>query len=99
MPIVKLLRGGQLTLPADVRKQAQLSEGDLIEVSLSNGTITLKPVIALSPDEARARIEKLLTKAQKAASSSGKSEEDIAKLIDEEIASVRKKQRAKSTHR
>lgn len=97
MPIIKLLRGGQLTLPAEVRKEAQLTDGDLLEVSCAKGTIMIKPIVAMSSDEARKRIGALLTKSQRAAAASGMSEEAITKLVEEEIAAVRAEQRKTKT--
>ncbi len=95
MPIIKLLRGGQVTLPQELRKEAQLQEGDLIEVCFEKGKITLKPVVTLSPDEARQRMKALLVKSRTGASEM--SEDDIAKLVDEEIKAVRAEQRQKET--
>lgn len=93
MPIIKMLRGGQVTLPQELRKEAQLQEGDLIEVCVEQGKITLKPVVTLTPDEDRQRLRALLAKSRKSASNM--SEEDIANLVDEEVKAVRAEQRQK----
>ncbi len=49
----------------------------------------------MSPDEARQRMKALLTKSRKGAF--GLSEDEIAKLVDEEVQAVRAQQREKET--
>src|ERR671929_1737675 len=44
MALVKLLRGGQLTLPAEARKALHLADGDYLEAELVEGGVMLKPV-------------------------------------------------------
>jgi AbrB family looped-hinge helix DNA binding protein len=39
--LTKVTRNGQITLPAAIRRAAGIEEGDLVAVSLENGTITL----------------------------------------------------------
>ena len=43
MPIVKLHKKGQLTLPVGIRKQARIGDGDLLEARIERGQITLTP--------------------------------------------------------
>lgn len=47
MALVRLLRGGQVTLPAETRKALELSEGDYLEAEVREGTLVLKPVTVL----------------------------------------------------
>ena len=43
---------GRVTLPADVRRQLRLSEGDRLEVSIEDDRITLRPArIVVAEDE------------------------------------------------
>lgn len=45
MPIVRITRGNQITIPAEIRKSAQLEVGDYVEVTFTHsGDISLKPV-------------------------------------------------------
>jgi AbrB family looped-hinge helix DNA binding protein len=44
MTLVKLLRSGQVTLPADARKALALEEGDYLEAEVIEGALRLKPV-------------------------------------------------------
>jgi len=44
MPLIKVIRNGQVTLPANIRKVLQVVDGDYLEAEVSNGTLTLRPV-------------------------------------------------------
>ncbi len=55
MTRVRLLRGGQVTLPAEVRRKLELAEGDYLEAELIEGGLVLKPV-ALDREQAWERI-------------------------------------------
>jgi len=45
MPIVQVLRNGQITLPSSFRKKLGLQKGDIIEAEMHNGQIILTPVL------------------------------------------------------
>ena len=44
MPLVKMTRNGQVTLPAEARKALRLKEGDYLEAEVAEGEVRLKPV-------------------------------------------------------
>ena len=44
MPLIKVIRNGQVTLPASIRKVLQVVDGDYLEAEVSDGTLTLRPV-------------------------------------------------------
>ena len=44
MPLVKVKRHCQITLPATMRKKFKIDEGDYLEIDDKGGTIVLKPV-------------------------------------------------------
>lgn len=48
---VKLYRGGILKLPADVRREANLKEGDELAVFVEEGRVVLVPRGAVDPVE------------------------------------------------
>lgn len=52
MALVKLLRGGQMTLPADARKALRLKEGDYLEAEIVGGKLELRPVTVLDRERA-----------------------------------------------
>ena len=45
MPMVKILRHGQITLPKEIRKILGVEEGDLLEVGLEDARVFLQPKI------------------------------------------------------
>jgi AbrB family looped-hinge helix DNA binding protein len=44
MALVRLLRGGRVTLPADVLEALRLAEGDYLEAEVADGAVRLRPV-------------------------------------------------------
>ena len=45
MPVVKILRHGQITLPKEIRKILGVEEGDLLELGLENARVFLQPKV------------------------------------------------------
>jgi AbrB family looped-hinge helix DNA binding protein len=45
MPIIKVLRTGQVTLPAELRRRYQLEEGVYLEATAVEGGILLRPIV------------------------------------------------------
>jgi AbrB family looped-hinge helix DNA binding protein len=52
MALVRLLRGGQVTLPAELRQKLQVKEGDYLEAEVVENGMLLKPVAFVSRDQA-----------------------------------------------
>ena len=50
MSLVKVKNRFQVTIPAKVRKQINLEEGDMLEVSVEGDTIILKPQVVVDRD-------------------------------------------------
>lgn len=55
MPLVKVIRNGQITIPKQLRTALNIEEGDLLEVELSKGGMTIKPKTAVDRDLAKGR--------------------------------------------
>ena len=51
MALMKIRKNYQVTIPRDLRSRFNLSEGDYVEVETRNGTIVLKPVKVIQPDQ------------------------------------------------
>ena len=51
MPTIKVLRNGQLTLPARFRKVLELKQGDLLNAELEDNKIVLKPVTTVEREK------------------------------------------------
>lgn len=88
MPIIKVLRHGQVTLPADIRKTLKLTEGVLLQVEVHNGAVTIRP---LDRRAAKRRIRELLEEERAAYRDWDPKEIDTA--IAEAIAAVRAEER------
>ena len=77
MPYVKVKTKGQVTIPAELRHDLNLKEGDLLEVLVEDGGIVLKPKTVIDRyDEKWAR--NLLKQAQAQAQSSPHTPEEEA---------------------
>jgi AbrB family looped-hinge helix DNA binding protein len=50
--MVRLLRGGQVTVPASLRKQLKVREGDYLEAEMVGGSLMLKPVTVIDREAA-----------------------------------------------
>ena len=63
MPVVKILRHGQITLPKEIRKILGVEEGDLLELGLENARVFLQPKILVDKQTVLSEAGKLrLTK-------------------------------------
>jgi AbrB family looped-hinge helix DNA binding protein len=56
MALVRLLRGGQVTLPADVRQKLRLAQGDYLEAEIVESGVLLKPVSVVEREKAWQRV-------------------------------------------
>jgi AbrB family looped-hinge helix DNA binding protein len=93
-PLIKVIRHGQITLPAEFREVLELHEGDYLEAELEKGKIVLKPAVVMNRAEAKRRLQALLDKVQ--ARNEGISEEEVERDIAEAIQEVRREKRRKS---
>jgi len=56
MSLVKVIRDGQITLPAEAREALQLKEGDYLEAEVVDGEVRLKPLAVVDREAAWRRI-------------------------------------------
>src|SRR5919197_6275651 len=56
MALLKLRRAAQITLPAELRKQFHLAEGDYLEAEAVKEGILLRPVSIIERENARKRL-------------------------------------------
>jgi len=53
MEVLQIRSNGQITLPASIRRQANLAEGDLLEIAIEpDGSLRLTPKVAVDRDQA-----------------------------------------------
>ncbi len=91
MPIVKLKQKGQLTLPVEIRRELALDEGDVLEAQVKDGRIVLTPkeLVDRRREAAFKRIDEIAERARARWEAEGKTEEEMERLIEEEVEAVR----------
>lgn len=87
MALLKLRRAAQITLPAELRKQFNLAEGDYLEAEAVKEGILLKPVSVVERQKGWQRVldvmERVHAKQPKSKKSPKEQEEEIADMIKE----------------
>jgi AbrB family looped-hinge helix DNA binding protein len=89
MSFVKVLRGGQITMPKELREVLEIKEGDILEVEMEKNKVVLKPKVLVDKDQARARLQQVMAKVGKR---HGKiSEKEVERDVLDAIKMVRSK--------
>ena len=91
MPLVKVIRHGQITLPADLREELDIKEGDYLEAKLEGRTIVLRPNVLLDREDAIKALHKIMTEVQ--SQTRDIDPEVIEQEVDEAIREVREQRR------
>jgi AbrB family looped-hinge helix DNA binding protein len=85
MALVRVKRAGQVTLPAELRKQFHLEEGDYLEAEAVENGILFRPVSVVDRQEARQQLRALLDRVHAQVPPSDQSpqaqEEEITRII------------------
>jgi len=89
MPFVKVLRGGQITMPKELRKVLEIKEGDILEVQMEKNRVVLKPKILMDKDQAWDRLNQVMAKVGKRHRKT--SEKEVESDVLEAIKTVRSK--------
>jgi AbrB family looped-hinge helix DNA binding protein len=89
MALVRMLRGGQVTLPAEARKALKLSEGDYLDLEVTDGTVTLKPVTVIDRAEADRQLGAILGRVRYVGPEPRPSEEETMDMVVDEVRAVR----------
>lgn len=92
MPLVKVIRHGQVTLPAQYREALELKEGDYLEVELKGDQIVLKPAVVLDREQAISQLHRLMDKVQ------AKTKHVPIKEIEADVAAAIKAVRRQKRH-
>lgn len=99
MPIIKVLRNGQLTLPAQFRKTLELKQGDLLNAGLEEDKIVLRPVITVErkrkKEKTRERFFKLMDKTWDKNKETDPKE--VERIVKEAIEEVRREETTAET--
>jgi AbrB family looped-hinge helix DNA binding protein len=88
--IIKMTRSGQITLPAEVRKALQVSEGDYLEAEMADGALKLRPLTLVNPMDAERRLEEIMSKVTPLPQEAARSEDDILTEVAEIIRQTRR---------
>lgn len=89
MALVRMLRGGQVTLPAEARKALKLTEGDYLDLEVAGGAVTLKPVTVLDLAQANRQLDAILSRVKYIGPRQQPSEEKVMDMVTAEIRAVR----------
>ena len=86
--IVRPLRRGQITIPAEFRRRLHIDEGSLLEITLHEGKIEITPVVTTSADQSWVReLHTMFSSVREQARELDEAEIDAT--IDETISEVR----------
>ena len=91
MPLVKIIRHGQITLPADFREELDIKEGDYLEAELEGKTIVLKPKLVMDRDDAVKALHQIMSDVQ--SRNKDIDPETLEKEVAEAIREVREQKR------
>lgn len=92
--IIRPLRGGQVTIPADYRAKLGIDADTLLQISLMQGELRIKPVKAVDTVGGSPWIKELyelFEPARKEAKEESYTEEKINTAIDKAVLTVRAK--------
>lgn len=89
MSFVKVLRGGQITMPKELRKVLEIKEGDILEVQMEKNKVVLKPKVLVDKNQAWRKLNQVIAKVGKR---HGKfSEKEVESDVLDAIKTVRSK--------
>jgi AbrB family looped-hinge helix DNA binding protein len=87
---VRLLRGGQVTLPAEVRRKLRLAEGDYLEAELVETGVLLKPLSAVARQQALEEMFAARARVRPTPEQARKSPEEQEREAFEEVKAMRR---------
>ena len=90
MALVKLLRGGQVTMPAGIRRELRVKEGDYFETELVEGGVLLKPVSVVDREAARRDLRDILATPKWIGPGPEPSEDEVMEMAVEAVHEVRR---------
>lgn len=93
MPLITVKPKCQATIPAKLRKNLDLREGDLMEASVVAGGILLRPMEVVDRNAGARRVAAALARLDPPPEDAGRSEDDIMEDIIADIAAAREERR------
>jgi len=95
MPLVTVKPKFQVTIPAQLRKRIDLHEGDLMEASVVEGGILLRPKEVVDRAAAAERIATNFAATEPSPGDAGRSEDEIMGDVIDDIAEARRERRSR----
>jgi AbrB family looped-hinge helix DNA binding protein len=89
MALVRMLRGGQVTLPAEARKALKLKEGDYLDLEVTERGVLLKPVAVVDRAKAWDDLSAILDRVKWVGPGPEPSEDEIMDTVVDEIHAMR----------
>ena len=93
--LVRTLRKGQITIPDEFRRRLGIEENSLLQVTLDQGELRLKPVVVHEQAQGSPWLRELrdyFAPVRQEAEERGYTDDDINRWIDEALAAVRREQ-------
>jgi AbrB family looped-hinge helix DNA binding protein len=94
MPLVKVKDKFQVTIPSRVREQLPLAVGDVLEATVEQGVIVLRPKAVVDRDALARRVERVLADAVPSPEDTARSEDELTAAAVDEVAAVRAARRS-----
>lgn len=94
MALVRLLRGGQVTLPAALRDKLKLAKGDYLEAEVVENGVLLRPVSVVEREQAWDELMEIVDEPKWRAPPTMSPEEE-EEWIAAEVEAARREERAK----
>ena len=89
MALVRMLRGGQVTLPAEARKALKLKEGDYLDLEVTERGVLLKPVAVVDRAKAWDDLSAILSRVKWVGPGPEPSDDELLELANEAVHAQR----------
>ena len=99
MPLTKLTRNGQVTLPAEARRKLRLKEGDYLEAEVVGDGVLLRPVSVVDREVAWQQLFDAMNSVKYVGPEPEPSEDETMDTIVDEIDAMRRENDEKSRSR
>ena len=96
MSVVKLLRRGQITLPAEIRKALELGEGDYREAELVASAVVLVPRSPLDREQAWKRLIRIIERPKWRGPVAEPGEDELREEVVEDIHAMHREHEGRS---
>ncbi|MCK9378066.1 MAG: AbrB/MazE/SpoVT family DNA-binding domain-containing protein [Syntrophobacterales bacterium] len=89
MPLVKVVRNGQVTIPKDIRERLGIKEGDFLEVEPVEAGVFLKTTVMVDKGDALKALNRAFEKLRASDRVQGMDEAELTAIIDEAVRAAR----------